>query len=155
MTGPAIPSISDGTLKVGASEVIPNGSGKGNVTLIDEGTTGAANTVLDLNGFNETINGLFDSGTNLAKLIITNNGSVAGKLILGDNNASGSFGGILSDGTSQLALEKIGTGTQIISGANTYTGGTTIRSGTLKAGSSSALGQPRRRHHHHLWHARR
>jgi autotransporter-associated beta strand protein len=133
-------TISDGTLKLGASEVIPNGAGKGNVTLVDEGTTGAANTVLDLNGFSETINGLYDSGTNLAKLIITNNGSQASKLTVGSNNASGSYGGTLSDGTSQLAIEKIGTGTQVISGTNAYSGATTITGGTLKAGNGAALG---------------
>lgn len=38
------------------------------------------------------------------------------------------------------ALEKVGMGTLTLSGANSYTGTTTVRAGTLVAGSNSALG---------------
>ena len=47
-------TVTAGTLKLGASGVIPDGAGKGNVSL--SGT-------LELNGFSETINGLSGTGT--------------------------------------------------------------------------------------------
>ncbi|PJI76626.1 autotransporter-like protein, partial [Polynucleobacter brandtiae] len=55
------------------------------------------------------------------------------------NNASSSYdySGIISGSTS---LTKSGAGTQILSGANTYSGLTTISIGTLKLGNASALG---------------
>ena len=48
--------INKGTLKLGAPEVIPNGAGKGGVTI-------AAGATLDIGGFTETINRLSGSGT--------------------------------------------------------------------------------------------
>ena len=47
-------TISAGTLRLGAANVIPDGTGKGNV---------AATGTLDLYGFSETINGLSGAGT--------------------------------------------------------------------------------------------
>src|SRR5208283_1067510 len=47
-------TISAGTLKLGASNVLPNGAGTGNVT---------DNSTLDMAGFTDTINGLSGSGT--------------------------------------------------------------------------------------------
>lgn len=48
--------------------------------------------------------------------------------------------GLISDGTSGIALNKEGSGTLTLSGANSYTKGTTITAGTLSAGNASALG---------------
>jgi autotransporter-associated beta strand protein len=63
-----------------------------------------------------------------------------GTLNLGNNNGSGSFAGVLKDGSSALAVIKNGTGTQTLSGANTYTGATTINGGILAFSSTSSLG---------------
>ncbi|MCE5327234.1 MAG: autotransporter-associated beta strand repeat-containing protein [Planctomycetaceae bacterium] len=49
---------------------------------------------------------------------------------LGNNDASGDFSGVMAGGTTLLT--KTGTGTQIFSGANTYTGATAIKAGTLQ-----------------------
>lgn len=54
---------------------------------------------------------------------------------------SGNYSGRLHDGSGTLQLVRTGTGTQTLSGDNnTYTGGTTVRGGTLIAGHDSALG---------------
>lgn len=61
-------------------------------------------------------------------------------LIIGSNNLSTTFSGLIQDGTGVGTLAKIGTGTLTLSGANTYTGGTTISSGNLLVSNLSGSG---------------
>src|SRR5205814_6920549 len=128
-------TISHGTLKLGAADQVPNGAAAGNVVV--NGSNGTLSSVLDLNGFNETINGLSSAG-DLTKVLVSNGsgstsvGAVA-VLTVGDNNASGNFGGSIQNGNGGLSISKIGTGTQTLSGSNSYTGVTTIAGGTLVA----------------------
>ncbi len=139
-------TISDGFLKLGASGVIPTGSGAGNVVMTNAGTSfnaGITNSFFDLNGYNQTINGLLNApgltGTTLNMLWVTNDGASPATLTLGNNNASGNFGGIIGNGANALSLAKIGTGTQTLSGANSYTGNTTISAGTLALTGSGSI----------------
>gem|GEM_PF-3456748 len=104
---------------VGASEVIPNGAGFGDVILTANG-----GSILDLNGVNETINGLSSLGT---QPFVQNGGT----LTLGDGDATATFSGTVRDNGGSLSITKIGSGVQTFSGANTYTGTTTISNGTL------------------------
>ncbi len=48
--------------------------------------------------------------------------------------------GVISNGSSAGTLEMNGIGTLILTGTNTYTGGTTLSFGTIKIGNDSALG---------------
>jgi outer membrane autotransporter protein len=65
-------------------------------------------------------------------------------LSAGGNNLSTEVSGIIADGGNGGgtggSLVKVGTGTLILSGANTYTGGTTIAAGTLQLGNGGASG---------------
>jgi autotransporter-associated beta strand protein len=51
------------------------------------------------------------------------------------------YGGVLADGgTSSLALTKIGSGMLTLTGANSYSGGTTVSGGTLQLGAGNSTG---------------
>ncbi|MBR0872064.1 autotransporter domain-containing protein [Bradyrhizobium tropiciagri] len=78
-------------------------------------------------------------------------GSIAGsgtfslgqnRLIVGSNNASTTVDGVIIDGLipSGGSLEKVGTGTMTLAGANSYTGGTVISAGTIQATNADSMG---------------
>jgi autotransporter-associated beta strand protein len=118
-------TISAGTLRLGAANVIPNGAGKGNVSIA--GT-------LDLNGNSETINGLSGVG-------MVDGMSGTPTLIVGDNNQTSTFDGVIKDTAGSLSIVKMGTGTLTLSGANSYSGDTVVSNGTfnLTGSLSSAV----------------
>jgi fibronectin-binding autotransporter adhesin len=63
---------------------------------------------------------------------------------IGIANGSGSFSGSLQDTLTgsgyDLSIVKVGTGTETLSGASTYSGSTTVNDGTLAITSTGALG---------------
>jgi autotransporter-associated beta strand protein len=61
-------------------------------------------------------------------------------LTVGTNNASTTFSGQIQDNYAGGSLVKTGTGTLVFTNSNTYTGGTMIDSGTLRASHDLALG---------------
>jgi autotransporter-associated beta strand protein len=98
---------------------------------------------LDLNGNNQTIAGLTDAGgfggLDAGARHVVNTSGTAATLTLNTtaNQSSGvSIGGTDISGTTgnNLALVKSGIATQTLSGANTYTGDTTVVGGTLSLG---------------------
>ncbi len=59
----------------------------------------------------------------------------------GSNTNNNIYGGVLSDnGAFPLFVSKSGTGTWLLTGANTYTGGTNIGNGILQVGNGSTTG---------------
>jgi fibronectin-binding autotransporter adhesin len=68
----------------------------------------------------------------------------AQNLSIGSNGSSTVFSGIIQDGGmgggTGGSVIKIGAGTLTLSGANTYTGGTTVRVGALKVSNTSGSG---------------
>jgi fibronectin-binding autotransporter adhesin len=77
----------------------------------------------------ETINALNGPGS------VGTNAAVTSTLLVGFANGNGNFTGPISGGVN-LAITKLGTGTQIFAGANTYTGATTVTGGTLRVSGS-------------------
>ncbi len=129
------------TLKLGASNVIPDGASAGNVAFSINGTNPNNTVTLDLNGFSDTINGTtVNAGAN-AK--ITNSATGTSVLTIGANNIISTFGGTITDAGvgKTLAITKTGTGTLTLTGANTYIGNTTVSAGTLAlvGGSQTSL----------------
>jgi len=58
-------------------------------------------------------------------------------LTVGADDTSTGFSGVIADGTGTLGLAKTGAGTLTLTGANTYTGATSVSQGTLVVGDSS------------------
>ncbi|MCU0780449.1 MAG: autotransporter-associated beta strand repeat-containing protein, partial [Akkermansiaceae bacterium] len=122
----------------------------GNLTLTGTGTMLQYNSNIELThvgtvtvetsatmrsayGKSLSINALAGSGT------VT---SVAGSgtLVIGIANGGDTFSGVISGtGGDALKLAKAGSGTQILTGTNTYTGATTINGGTLKLGTGGSI----------------
>ncbi len=114
-------------MRLGLSNVIPDGAGYGDVVVNGSGT-------LDLNGSSDTLNGLSGDGT-----VDSTSGSAA--LIVGNNNASSTFAGLLQNSGGTLTLTKLGTGTITLSGHNMYSGNTTLQGGgTLSVSADNNLG---------------
>ncbi len=114
-------TISAGTLQLGATNAIPSTS---DVT---------DNATLDLDGHSDTIGALSGSGS------VTSSVAGAMTLTVGADNHSGTFSGVIHNGSGTVALSKSGSGTETLSGVNTYSGTTTISAGTIADGISNAL----------------
>jgi autotransporter-associated beta strand protein len=111
-----------GTLKSGATNTLnPNG------TLRVTGTG-----TFDLAGYNQTVSGL--TGTSTLGVITASTGTSNFTI---NNGTASSFAGTISGG---IALNLTGSNNVTLTGTNTYTGATTITSGTLTAASNAALG---------------
>ncbi len=152
--------ITDGSLGAGGvlqttgSVVLSGSNSYGGATLINSGSLVAeshaalssASDITVASGANLVLN---NTGTDTSPYItgaLNGGGSIANTatetetLEIGNTNNSGTFTGVISDtGAGALTVTKIGDGTQVFSGANTYTGGTVVANGTLQLGASGAL----------------
>jgi autotransporter-associated beta strand protein len=117
-------NISAGTwILNGGSNLMPFGAGKGNVNV----SSGAQ---FELNGRSVSINALIGGGN-------VNNRTGTQSLTLGNGDASGTFSGTMTGG---INLIKVGSGVQVLTGSNTYTGATTVNAGVLRFNSTGAIG---------------
>ena len=116
---------------------LPSGSGKGDVLVNWNGTLELADTA---NAIPIKINGLSQVANNPGG-VVQNSYNGPRTLMVGHGDANGSFAGtIIDSGTNTLAFVKVGAGTQILSGVNTYAGGTTLSNGVLAVSSLGNIG---------------
>lgn len=116
--------IDSGTLRVQGGSAIGDLS---RVVLAD-----SASAILDLAGSNETIGSLVGGGSAGGTVQLG-----SGILTVGADNTDSTFAGVIA-GSGQLNV--VGDGVFTLTGANTYTGGTTVSSGTLEGSTSSIQG---------------
>ena len=126
-------TISAGTVKLGNNNALAHTTPASSPAIIL-----ASGTTLDLNGTSAVI-GSLAGDTLTTGGTVTNGSSTAATLLTGINGTSTTFAGVLSDGSNILSLNKQGSGTFTLSGVNTYSGATTISTGTVKIANSTSL----------------
>ena len=133
--------ISNGVVKLGASQVIPDGGATTGWLILDGGPTFAG--TLDLNGFNETVNALSGLGGTVLGRVINSVASATNTLRLAGIADTTFAGNILDNaGTGgRVAIFKDGATTLTLSGPNSaYSAGTTVAAGTLTLRSVPGAG---------------
>jgi len=130
-------TVNSGTLQLGGSGTL--GSTGGALTVNTGGT-------LDLNGTSQTV-GIF-SGTS-GGLVVNNSGSGTSTLTVSGGDAVSAYAGVIADNSNStsgtMAVSVAANGILILTGSNTYSGGTTILSGGVLAvgntsGSATGMG---------------
>jgi len=119
-------TITSGTLALTGTGSIAKSSG---VTINTGGTLDISHATGGV-----TLSGLSGTGGTVA---------LGSQTLTLDVTGSDSFGGVIQDGGIAAGtggiLDKTGTGVEVLSGNNTYTGGTNVSAGTLVAGAPAAL----------------
>jgi fibronectin-binding autotransporter adhesin len=109
--------LAGGTLQVGNNSALGASTG---------GLTVAPAALVDINGFSPSVGPLNGGG-----LIDNVTGFGSPTLTIGGGGGNGTFAGTIQNTTGSTTLVKTGTGTQVLSGTNSYTGGTVINGGAL------------------------
>lgn len=121
-------NLNGGTLIVGTSTA-PTALGLTTSKVMNlSGTSGAATIYADQSGINPVVlNANFTASGNGTKTLTLGGGNTSDNVI---------NGAIVQNGSTLLS--KVGSGTWVLAGANTFTGATTISNGTLKLKANAA-----------------
>jgi autotransporter-associated beta strand protein len=119
-------SISAGTIRLGHALALQNST----VNVNNNFTFASGITAATFGGLAGNENFTLGAGATFA-------------LTVGGNNASTTYSGVLSQQVGSVgSLTKIGTGTLTFSGANIFTGGTTVSGGKLQLNASGSISGP-------------
>ena len=120
----AVMVLNGGNLTIGAGGItINNSAGSPNLTLATNLTLGAAQTW---------------QNASASPLLVTGNVTNGGNLLTVEGAGNTTISGVIGSGAG--GLTQAGAGTLILTAANTYTGATTITSGTLQLGNGGTTG---------------
>lgn len=136
-------TAANGVLRLGITNALPSST---TIYFAQNANGGPADSggTLDLNGFNQSLGGLDGAGRG-----VVNTSVATATLTIGKDSGTNTFSGVIGvpavitnipGANNGIAVNKTGGSTQILLGANTYSGGTTVSGGTLTAAHNSALG---------------
>jgi len=123
--------ISNGKIALGISTALQNSA------YDTTGSTGAIG--LDVSSQTTPTLGGLKGSVNLATAV-TGYGAVTSLTLNPQTGKSNTYSGVIGEGATGMSLIKTGAGTQILTGANEFTGNVTINAGRLTLGHSNALG---------------
>ncbi|MBC7785668.1 MAG: autotransporter-associated beta strand repeat-containing protein [Burkholderiales bacterium] len=104
--------------------------------LADAQTLTITSGTFDMNGLTDTIGSLNGTGGT----ILNGAAATTSTLTVGNTNTSGNYSGTITNGAGTMSITKAGTGTQTLSGTNSYSGNTTVTGGMLNIAGASAIG---------------
>jgi autotransporter-associated beta strand protein len=130
--GPGTTILAGDNSYSGATTITSGAFQAGSANGLSPNSAFTVNSILDLNGFSNTIGSISGAGR------VLNNGTTSATLTIGARNEDSTFSGVLADGTSVLQLVKSGSGALTLTGNNTYTGTTTVNRGSLIVDGSIA-----------------
>jgi autotransporter-associated beta strand protein len=122
-------TVSAGILKLSDAMALQNSA------YVTTGSNGST-IGLDATGYATLTLGGLGGAVNLNSAIIGYSGVTT--LRLNPLSGSTTYSGVITDASGAVALTKTGTGTQVLSGTNTYTGATTVNAGVLQVTGSLA-----------------
>ena len=139
--------LSASSLNLGGNSASMLG-GTGALTVEDGGAVQVSSETKFWTGASSiTVNGgtfetnRLNNHTSVAATVSISDPTGAAALTVGTNNGNSTFDGLIQDaGGGAGSLNKVGTGTLILTGANTYTGDTIIVGGSIIVGHANALG---------------
>jgi autotransporter-associated beta strand protein len=121
-------TVQNGEMQLTASNQIPSGA---TLTVQNSGS-------FDMNGFSQTVGSL--AGTTGTGVVTNGNSGVSTLNLNVTNTLSPTYSGLILGGVGGIAVNKLGNGTQILSGSSNFAGGTRILAGVLQASNNGALG---------------
>ena len=112
--------VEAGTLMLGANNQLPDGSGYGNIVL------SSTNSSLNLNGFNEQVNGIFGSG-----IVSNSSNRISTFSVLADGSNATWTRAMIASGP--IVLNKVGAGTLTLSGRDVLSNNLVVSEGRVVA----------------------
>jgi autotransporter-associated beta strand protein len=130
--------INNGVVQLNSVGALNSTAGSENTVTFGASTTTGK---LAINGRSYTISNLTSNATPGSPVVENGNATAVTLTVGNSQNLSGTYAGVLQDGTGggALSVSKAGTGALTLSGTNTYTGSTAVNAGSLIVnGSTSA-----------------
>jgi fibronectin-binding autotransporter adhesin len=137
-----------GQVSAGQNQIVFgfNNAGGGTIRYIGSSAS-TSDRAFSLRGSTDAASNTIEAaGTSAAATLTLTGGLSAGRSatftarLAGDNAGENVYAGVIANGSGTVALEKTGGTTWALTGANTYSGATTISAGTLNVGAGGTTG---------------